>query len=185
MRVAAAREIPSLTGEFIGETHWVLECTHNHPPTQESAAEGPSLLVGSRGSTASRPRVRKWHGSLLDPSPTYSDTTQQHGLLYPVKYLRLCHLQCNSYTETKKYGPNERTDQSSKNRIKWWKDSQPIRCTVQTLVIRMLTEMAEYGRKVEEKLRLCKVKWREMYREPPVKGRKPGTKSMIWNRRKK
>ena len=33
-----------------------------------------------------------------------------------------------------------------------------------TLVIRMLTEMVEYGCKMEEKGRLCKVKCREMYR---------------------
>ena len=28
----AAGETPSLTGEFVGETHRVLECTHTHPP---------------------------------------------------------------------------------------------------------------------------------------------------------
>ena len=38
----------SLTGEFVEETHRVLECTN--PPTQESAPEGPNSLVGSGGS---------------------------------------------------------------------------------------------------------------------------------------
>ena len=33
--------------------------------------------------------------------------------------------------QDKKYGPNERTDQSSKNRTKQQRDSQPIRCRVQ------------------------------------------------------
>ena len=28
-------ETPSLTGEFIGETHRVLECTQAHPPTNQ------------------------------------------------------------------------------------------------------------------------------------------------------
>ena len=49
----------------------------------------------------------------------------------------------------------------------------------------MLTEMIEYGCKIEEKCRLCKVKSRKMYRESAVKGRNPGLKSMIWNKRKK
>ena len=26
---------PSLTGELIGETHWVLECTQTHPPSNQ------------------------------------------------------------------------------------------------------------------------------------------------------
>ena len=45
----AAGETPSLTGEFVGETHRVLERTQNSP-TQESAPEGLNLLVVSGGS---------------------------------------------------------------------------------------------------------------------------------------
>ena len=48
--VVAAGETPRLTGEFIGETHRVLEHTQARPPTRKSAPEGPNLLVGSRGS---------------------------------------------------------------------------------------------------------------------------------------
>ena len=33
--VAAAGETPSLTGEFIGETHRVLEHTQTHPPRNQ------------------------------------------------------------------------------------------------------------------------------------------------------
>ena len=51
-----------------------------------------------------------------------------------------------------------------------------------TLVIRMLTEMAEYHHKIEEKVKAMKS---EMYREPTVKGRKPGLKSTVWTRRYK
>ena len=46
----ATGEIPSLTGEFIGETHRGLEHAQAHLPTQESAPEGPSLTVGGGGS---------------------------------------------------------------------------------------------------------------------------------------
>ena len=44
----AAGETPSLTEELVAETHRVQELTQT-PPTQESAPEGPNLLVGSRG----------------------------------------------------------------------------------------------------------------------------------------
>ena len=42
--------------------------------------------------------------------------------------------------ETKKHGPNERTDQNSRKRAKQDGDKQSIRCRVKTLVIRMLKE---------------------------------------------
>ena len=54
-----------------------------------------------------------------------------------------------------------------------------------TLVIRMLTEMAEYGCKMEEEVKAMQSEITKIYREPTVKGRKPGLKSTIWNRRKK
>ena len=44
----AARETPSLTGEFVGETHRGLEHAQAHP--RESAPEGPNLIVVSRRS---------------------------------------------------------------------------------------------------------------------------------------
>ena len=53
-----------------------------------------------------------------------------------------------------------------------------------TLVIRMLTEMVEYGHKMEEKVKAMQSEIK-IYREPTVMGRKPGLKSMIWSRRKK
>ena len=48
-----------------------------------------------------------------------------------------------------------------------------------TLVIRMLTEMVEYGHKMEEKVKAMKSEIKKIYRESTVKGRKPGLKSMI------
>ena len=44
--------------------------------------------------------------------------------------------------------------------------------------------MVECGCKVEEKVKAMKSE-KEMHREPTVKGRKPGLKSTVWNRRKK
>ena len=53
-----------------------------------------------------------------------------------------------------------------------------------TLVIRMLTEITEYEHKIKEELKAIQSEIK-IYREPTVKGRKPGLKSMIWTRRKK
>ena len=52
------------------------------------------------------------------------------------------------------------------------------------LVIRMLKEFIEYGNNIKEKMKVT-LNEIKIYREPTVKGRKPGFKSMIWNIRKK
>ena len=54
-----------------------------------------------------------------------------------------------------------------------------------TLVIRMLTKLVELSHKIKEETKPTQSEKRKMYREPTVKGRKPGLKSMVWTRRKK
>ena len=49
----------------------------------------------------------------------------------------------------------------------------------------MLTEMTEYGCKIKEEVKATQSEIKKKYREPTVKVRKPGFKSMIWNKRKK
>ena len=53
-----------------------------------------------------------------------------------------------------------------------------------TLVIGMLRELTEYGNGIKEEMKvtLSEIK---IHREPTEKGRKPGLRSTIWNRRKK
>ena len=53
-----------------------------------------------------------------------------------------------------------------------------------TLVIRMLTEIIEYGHNIKEEVKAMQSEVK-IHREPTVKGRKPGLKSTIWNRKKK
>ena len=53
-----------------------------------------------------------------------------------------------------------------------------------TLVIRMLTDMIEYGHKMDEKVKPMQSELK-IHKEPTVKGRKLGLKSTIWSRRKK
>ena len=54
-----------------------------------------------------------------------------------------------------------------------------------TLVIRMLTEMMEYGCKIKEEVKAIQSEIKKIYREPTGKGRKLGLKSTILNKRKK
>ena len=49
------------------------------------------------------------------------------------------------------------------------------------LVIKMLIDLIELGRKMKD----TKMKYSKIFREPTVKGRKPGLKSTIWTKRKK
>ena len=53
-----------------------------------------------------------------------------------------------------------------------------------TLVIRKLTELVEFGRKLDEKMKAM-LRERKMYREPIVMGWKLGLKSTVRTRRKK
>ena len=54
-----------------------------------------------------------------------------------------------------------------------------------TLVIRTLTELVEFGRKLDEKMKAMLRETKEKYREPIVMGRKLGLTSTVWTRRKK
>ena len=54
-----------------------------------------------------------------------------------------------------------------------------------TLVIRKLTEMVEYGHKIEEKVKAMQSEIKKNTQGTNSKGRKLGIKSAIWNRRKK
>ena len=54
-----------------------------------------------------------------------------------------------------------------------------------TLVIRMLTELIKLGHKTKEQMKATQSEIKENIREPTVKGRKVGLKSMLWNKRKK
>ena len=110
------RNTPSITGECVGETNRVLECTQTHPPRNHHQ-KGPICLWVKEEVTESHREPSKRHCSLSDPSPTYSVTTSDM-LPHLGEHLRLCPLQWDTCAETNKYGPNERTDQNSRKRAK-------------------------------------------------------------------
>ena len=116
----------------------------------------------------------------MDPSPTYRATTQQSGLPYPGDYLRLRPLQPNRHTETNKYGPNERTHQAPKIELSNEEIANLSEAEFKALVIRMLSEMVEYGRKIEDN-----VKAMQSERKENVLGTnsdRKQTRTQIWTR---
>ena len=54
-----------------------------------------------------------------------------------------------------------------------------------TLVIRMLTEMVEYGHKIEEEVKAMKSEIKENVQGTNSDGKEMGFKSTFWSRRKK
>ena len=54
-----------------------------------------------------------------------------------------------------------------------------------TLVIKMLTELVEFGRKLDEKMKAMLRETKENVHGTNSDGRKLGLKSMVWTRRKK
>ena len=56
--VKVVGEIPSLTGEFVGETHKVLESTQNHPP-RDQHQKGPICLWVAGEVTKSQSRAKQ------------------------------------------------------------------------------------------------------------------------------
>ena len=68
MGVAAVGETPSLTGDFTGETHKVLECTQTHPPGNQHQ-KGPICLWVAEEVTESWLRAEQLALSLLGPLP--------------------------------------------------------------------------------------------------------------------
>ena len=56
--VEVVGETPSLTGQFIGETHMVLECTQTHPPGNQHQKSTICLYVAEEV-TESWPRAEQ------------------------------------------------------------------------------------------------------------------------------
>ena len=112
----------------------------------------------------------------MDPPPTYSVTMQQPGLPSPSEYLRPYPFLQNRHANTqKKYSPNERTDQSSrKTQLNNEEIDNLSDIQFKTLIIRMLTEVIEYGRKREEKVKARKSKIKDNIQGTTNEGKKTG-----------
>ena len=85
---AAAGETPSLTGEFIGETHKDLEGTQPHPPGNRHQ-KGPIYFWVLGEVTEIQQTVEQAPLLHLGPYPPHSITAQPPALPHPVEHLRL------------------------------------------------------------------------------------------------
>ena len=123
----------------------------------------------------------------LGPSPTYSITAQQPALPRPQGTPKAPPLKVTDKPRQKKkmaqmtehFKAPEKI-QLSEEEIANLSDAQ-----FKTLIIKTLTELVEFGWKIDEKMKAILREQRKIYREPIVMGRKLGLKSMGWTRRKK
>ena len=78
MDVAAAEEAPSLTGEFVGDTHRVLEHTQTHPPDNQHQ-KGPICLWVVEEVTEREPRAKQVALFPLRPLQEGTHTAPERG----------------------------------------------------------------------------------------------------------
>ena len=115
MRVEAKGETPSLTGELVGETHWVLERTQAHPPGNHHQ-KSPICLWVVEEAAESESRAKQEALFPLGPLPLRQSHKAATWVAPPWRYLRLCPLLVNRCAKTKIYGPNERIESSRKKK---------------------------------------------------------------------
>ena len=114
--VALAGETPGLTGQFIGETHRVLECTQTHPPRNQHW-KGPICLFVAEEMTEILRKAELAPLFPLGPLPHIQHHNEPSRLSHPGKYPRLRPSTKQVCRDKKKiYAPNEKTDQSSRKR---------------------------------------------------------------------
>ena len=114
----------------------------------------------------------------LGPSPMYSVTAQRPVLPCPGEHLRLCPLLHNWHTETKKKknGPHERTHQSSRKiQLSDEETANLSDAQFKTAVIRKLTELVEFGRKLDEKMKAMLSETKENVQGTNSDGKETGT----------
>ena len=101
---------------------------------------------------------------------------QQPGLCRVGEYLRLLPLQHSRSAKTKKYDPNERTDQSSRKKQLSDEERANLSDTeFKTLVIRTVTELIELGRKMKEETKATQSEIKENIQGTNSEGKETGT----------
>ena len=150
---ALAGDTPRLTGEFVGETHRVLECTQYHPPRKQHQ-KGPLCLWVVGKVTESGQGAEQAPLLPLGPSPTYSITAQLPALPCPGEHLKLHPLLCNRPAQTRKVAQmKEQIKAPEKIQLSNKEIANLSDAYFKTLVIRKLTELVEFGCKLDEKMK--------------------------------
>ena len=148
---AAAGETPSLTGEVVGETHRGLERTQAHPLGNQHQ-RGPVCLWVAGEVTENGQRVEQVPLFPLRPLPHIQRRSTATSVTPPHEHLQLLPLLPDRWAQTKAPEKIQLSDEEIAN----LSDPQ-----FKTLVIRILTELVEYGRKLEEKMKAMKSEIKE------------------------
>ena len=127
------------------------------------------------GVTEIRQRVEQVPLLLLGPSPTYSVTLQQPALPHPSEHLSLHPFTRHANTKKKMAQMKEqikapKINQLSSKQIANLSDAQ-----FKTLVIRMLTELVEFGHKLDEKMKAMLRETKENVQGTNRDGKETGT----------
>ena len=93
--------MPSLTAEFVGETHRVLERAQNHPPGNQPQ-KGPSCLWVTEEVTESQQRAEQVALFPLRPLPHRQHHKAATWVAQPWRIPKALPLTHNRCTETKK-----------------------------------------------------------------------------------
>ena len=149
--IEVAGETPSLTGEFVGETHRVLESTQTHPPRKQYQ-KGPICLWVVGEVTESQQRAEQTALLPLRPLPHIQRHKAASWVARPGEHLRLPPLLHNRYADTKNMAQmKEQIKAPEKMQLKNKEIANLSDAQFKTLGIRMLTELVEYNCKMEEK----------------------------------
>ena len=173
---AAAGETPSLTGEFVRETRRVLECTQTHPPWNQNQ-KGPICLWVAGEMTESWQRAKQVTLFPLNPPPQTASQRNDKGCLAlvntqgPAPY----YITGKPRPKTKKTQMKEQIKAPEKIQLSDGEIVSLSDAQFKTLVIRMLTEMVEFGHKLDEKMKAMLSEIKENIQGTNSDRKEPGT----------
>ena len=123
-----------MAGESIGEIHRVLECTQTHPHGNQHQ-KGPVCLWVAGKVTESQPRAKQAALFPLFPLPHIQCHNTAIWVAPPWRIPKPPPLTMYQVHQDKEIWPKWKKrwklQKKRQNKSKWWRDSQPRRCTVQ------------------------------------------------------
>ena len=144
---AAVGETPSLKGEFVGETHGVPEHTQTHPPRNQQQ-KGPICLWVAGEVTESWQRAEQAVLFPLSPLPHRQYHSAATWVAPPWGTPKAPPLTMrNRHEETEKNAQMKEQIKGPKVKLSNEEIANLSDAEFKKLVIRMLTEMVEYGHK--------------------------------------
>ena len=150
-----AGETPSLTGESVRETHRVLEHTQTHPPRNQHQ-KGLIWLWVEGEVTENQQRAEQVALFLLEPLPNIQHHSAVASVTLPWWTPKAPPLYITGMPRQKKMAQmKEQIKAPEKIQLSNEEIANLSDVQFKTLVIRMLTELVEFGHKLDEKWRLC------------------------------